>query len=1272
MADVMPEVASSHLGDDVLSNSATGTGTTVEVNGDNQNDLQCISLVAPPEESTCKDTEQASHDLITVQNDDLQCISLIVPLEKSSCKNAEQASQDRITGQNDDPQCISLIETPEESSCKDTGQASQDLITGQNGDLQCISLIVPPEKSSCNGAEQASQDHITGQNDESEIFHSEEKSHACVDLMKGELTEKPVNSTEQERPLCTIEDVSTAPGTITNVTSEKDHDISSASIQPSAHEEESNVLTQDSVSTAGEKVADSTEEHLSAESTVLVPEVPSCLVDGEKKSLANASNKISSEQQNSVSEAMHSELKGQAAKEPVTVIAQEEDMEVISAELSEKGEDLSSGISHTKPVISKDCEKESDPPCEEPMESEEQFECSNGEKKVNVSVDGKTVSLLRTEFLATSDVCKKVTQLNNEDMQDDSKPVDMDANTTSEGDSLSEQMSSDIVLNNSSESKQGLPEDPVHIDVSGDTKDESNVSDTDVKEEISESKVSVPDDMDVEAENLKPSVGHVNNTHNQTMSTKSETFGDSCVDKKNDSVSEASNFLPEVPEDSLSKSATSKASPELEVPPENKKEETSNDTEKHEDKPCANELDDEILLIGESEPSAPEPCTKKSFKTVLKASDVKPVAPEPPESIIIDDVEISDVQNKSLSSNDSGGSSGKCDTELEEKSGEAGVEHSTKTEDKELQAPFENGKKRPAEECNGSDLKRPKVDAVSDSSLKGKTNQVSEDDEVVMLQDNEKTPVSVNESAVCVTSEILQGFIRGCVRSFLKKKKQENIERLNKQTKSMQSASTLWKETAKHLEKSVLELTTQSQKLEKRKLHSSSVKNLSNRSIGIQVNEEKMKHLGRASSEHSTRKSVDQKASGSTLSLPPSVLLNPPSFTNQVANTSSTTSPSLTSRQNSQTRAPPLQRPSYQKQRSPHGTSSSSPISQHHKVLANSLSHTQDNRKAGPPASAPKGTVNLIDLTDEDESSRTSRPSSIQNSRTIHASASNHLKSTVNEAANHKSLPMSIPVNGFISQPVSRLQAVAPDSSAILMGAGNPLIPQSMPPSKTQLMPSNVGALGTAGSQFQLVTVPNSQGNIRQGTMFALVPSTRPGVPGPGGVPSNLTLQSYPKSSVQGIPVNHFSTPLPQAPAKSTSHSLPPSVHINSQHPAPLPIPPPVKNVPSYAKKCPPKPGLKISRVSQGIVLSWNMPSLSDVEVITSYQLFAYQETDSAPPSTHLWKKVGDVKALPLPMACTLTQFQEGNKYHFAVRAVDQYGRSGVYSDPSTIFLGPK
>ncbi|KAG8188957.1 hypothetical protein JTE90_016623 [Oedothorax gibbosus] len=123
------------------------------------------------------------------------------------------------------------------------------------------------------------------------------------------------------------------------------------------------------------------------------------------------------------------------------------------------------------------------------------------------------------------------------------------------------------------------------------------------------------------------------------------------------------------------------------------------------------------------------------------------------------------------------------------------------------------------------------------------------------------------------------------------------------------------------------------------------------------------------------------------------------------------------------------------------------------------------------------------------------------------------------------------------------------------------------------------------------------------------------------------------------------------------------------QHPAPFPMPP-VQSYNPKLKLVPPKPSLKGARAPHpqtGIILSWNMNVHSSHSEISNYQLFAYQETN-APVTSALWKRVGDVKALPLPMACTLTQFSDNNRYYFTVRACDCHGRLGPFSDPVSIW----
>lgn len=110
---------------------------------------------------------------------------------------------------------------------------------------------------------------------------------------------------------------------------------------------------------------------------------------------------------------------------------------------------------------------------------------------------------------------------------------------------------------------------------------------------------------------------------------------------------------------------------------------------------------------------------------------------------------------------------------------------------------------------------------------------------------------------------------------------------------------------------------------------------------------------------------------------------------------------------------------------------------------------------------------------------------------------------------------------------------------------------------------------------------------------------------------------------------------------------------------------PVTENNPSW-KRIPPRPIVRIQNQEAGIVISWSLDASDDnfAEVV-GYQIYAYQETN-APPSTDTWRHVGDVKAMLLPMAVTLTQFEEGLRYYFAVRAVDEHDRVGVFSMPKT------
>ncbi|XP_063704476.1 putative leucine-rich repeat-containing protein DDB_G0290503 isoform X2 [Culicoides brevitarsis] len=164
-----------------------------------------------------------------------------------------------------------------------------------------------------------------------------------------------------------------------------------------------------------------------------------------------------------------------------------------------------------------------------------------------------------------------------------------------------------------------------------------------------------------------------------------------------------------------------------------------------------------------------------------------------------------------------------------------------------------------------------------------------------------------------------------------------------------------------------------------------------------------------------------------------------------------------------------------------------------------------------------------------------------------------------------------------------------------------------------------------------------------------------------------LNASTSSKVPIQRISSNHFLQITPKVGSMSqnqiTHQQIMKTTHQKRNHPAPLPIIVNKKQNTTW-KRPPPRPQIRINNIDAGIVISWTIHEqrlIEDFDPIVKYQIYAYQETDQE-PSTEYWRHVGDVKAMALPMAVTLTEFQEGQKYHFAVRAVDIHDRLGPFS----------
>lgn len=610
-------------------------------------------------------------------------------------------------------------------------------------------------------------------------------------------------------------------------------------------------------------------------------------------------------------------------------------------------------------------------------------------------------------------------------------------------------------------------------------------------------------------------------------------------------------------------------------------------------------------------------------------------------------------------------------------------------------------------------------------------DEEDDDDDVAEM----KTPVKSPKKSRRVSRKELSMLVKAKVMLYLRTYRDETIKDLHRKIDDLQSSNEMWKNKARDLERKMLELTVLQQKHEKRKAKTAALRQISTKSIGVQVDENKVEKQPIASPTHTMSKGIAQQQSqnqttpnkSGTKTPPrssapvvcqspqgtqvPVMIQSPPAVTRQlIPITSNLTRPTYSVTTQSQIKQA-LSLPPQKTQilLSPTQKPPEPPIGQYpcnktvkslldtsrqqqQIIVSNStkamLFPTSNNPKVGQVpqqfimvtstpsmptktnmvtaiSNAARPSAKIIDLTDEEE------------------------KQIVSHVARTPSIPSvvsSIQSQGNVRN-LTPQQAMLPQQNIIFNGpTGTRFVSPNQQP--LQLVFNSGAQQIRPGSLLTVVTTPTSAGvrppvisqqpnvgppQLRAAQLVPLASLPRGTLPGTtmvtGAQQYNMMRTVRPPPPLQSAPSNQNNQQKSQLPPNPSQLVHPPPTQKQS-HPAPLPVqdPPAIK---PGEKPLAPKPTLKISRVSQGIVLSWNMTYIAKNHAeIQSYQLFAYQET-AAPSTPSLWKKVGDVKALPLPMACTLTQFQEGNRYHFAVRPVDNHGRPGPFSEPSSIHLMP-
>ncbi|XP_060573444.1 activating transcription factor 7-interacting protein 1-like isoform X2 [Ruditapes philippinarum] len=542
----------------------------------------------------------------------------------------------------------------------------------------------------------------------------------------------------------------------------------------------------------------------------------------------------------------------------------------------------------------------------------------------------------------------------------------------------------------------------------------------------------------------------------------------------------------------------------------------------------------------------------------------------------------------------------------------------------------------------GSRVEPASIELSDDSDEEGdksmKDTKELEDKSAVVKQVEESKPEK-NERLITVTEKELEELVREKVKTYLTSQRDTLVAKLSQKVKDLQQNNDLWKRQVKDLQVKVNDVTVLQQKLEKRKAATAALRQITTRNVSVQVDE------GRTAS----------------------------SKTNKMVSTPQrpVTQPPLVSATGNGTIRLPIQ----QSQQSLTSQLPQGPkvhVSTYQTPSVKSLLDTTRVQKTVGSMTTVVAATTTVNTSMLEFIPFTS--TYVPKSAT--ATFQGYGQPAVAQITTQNSVPKSVMVTKSMAVPKT-VTIPSPSSTAKVID-----LTDDDDSNKTRLvtLPGGLGAmtsqqgvrhvLAPPGTQFVRTGLPNQP---TYQLVFSSPPAVRPGMmmTVASGLPQTAPLIN----TVQQSPtLVNLTSPTSVAPGTSLARaavSATPTTQkvVTATHPAPFPALPP-KQQSNGLKELPPKPCLKISRVSQGIVLSWNM-TLNDLHAeISNYQLFAYQET-SAPPVPSLWKKVGDVKALPLPMACTLTQFQVGNKYHFAVRAMDAHNRVGDFSDPGSIHLTP-